>query len=75
MLLRASVGMGIVIFTMAFVQNVYQLLGIRILQGVFTGYATACTILIIFKKLIKVIDKRIHFYEFFIFINPRIVFL
>ncbi len=34
MLLRASIGMGIVIFTMAFVQNVYQLLGLRILQGV-----------------------------------------
>ncbi|HBG0203772.1 TPA: MFS transporter [Clostridioides difficile] len=46
MLLRASIGMGIVIFTMAFVQNVYQLLGLRILQGVFTGYATACTTLI-----------------------------
>ncbi|MBH9811381.1 multidrug efflux MFS transporter, partial [Clostridioides difficile] len=26
--------------------HIYQLLGLRILQGVFTGYATACTTLI-----------------------------
>lgn len=46
MLLRASLGMSIVIFCMAFAQNVYQLIGLRILQGVITGYSTACTTLI-----------------------------
>ncbi len=46
MLLRASLGMAIVIGSMGFAQNVYQLIGLRILQGAITGYATACTILI-----------------------------
>ena len=46
MLLRASLGMAIVIFAMGFVQNVYQLMGLRLLQGVITGYSTACMILI-----------------------------
>lgn len=46
MLLRASLGMAIVIFCMGFVQNVYQLIGLRLLQGVITGYSTACTTLI-----------------------------
>ncbi|MDS0525985.1 multidrug efflux MFS transporter [Clostridium sp. SHJSY1] len=46
MLLRASLGMSIVIFTMGFAQNVYQLVGLRILQGIITGYSTACTTLI-----------------------------
>ncbi len=46
MLLRASLGMAIVIFSMGFVQNVYQLIGLRLLQGVITGYSTACTTLI-----------------------------
>lgn len=46
MLLRASLGMSIVIFCMAFAQNVYQLIGLRTLQGVITGYSTACTTLI-----------------------------
>ena len=46
MLLRASLGMAIVIFTMGFAQNVYELIGLRLLQGVITGYGTACTTLI-----------------------------
>ncbi|MGG2066981.1 multidrug efflux MFS transporter [Bacillus sp. S14(2024)] len=46
MLLRASLGMAIVIFSMGFAQNVYELIGLRILQGVITGYSTACTTLI-----------------------------
>jgi DHA1 family multidrug resistance protein-like MFS transporter len=46
MLLRASLGMSIIIFSMGFVGNVYQLIGLRMLQGVITGYATACTTLI-----------------------------
>lgn len=46
MLLRASFGMSIVIFSMGFVQNVYQLIILRILQGFITGYTTACTTLI-----------------------------
>lgn len=46
MLLRASLGMALVIGSMAFVQNVYQLIGLRLLQGAITGYGTACTTLI-----------------------------
>ncbi len=46
MLLRASLGMAIVIFSMGFAQNVYVLIGLRILQGAITGYSTACTTLI-----------------------------
>ncbi|PHA02514.1 MFS transporter [Bacillus pseudomycoides] len=46
MLLRASLGMAIVIFSMGFAQNVYELIGLRILQGIITGYSTACTTLI-----------------------------
>ncbi|BBB90923.1 MAG TPA: multidrug efflux MFS transporter [Methylomusa anaerophila] len=46
MLLRASLGMAVVIFSMGFAQNVYQLIGLRLLQGVITGYSTACTTLI-----------------------------
>ncbi|MCR3760707.1 multidrug efflux MFS transporter [Clostridium felsineum] len=46
MLLRASLGMGIVIFSMGFASNVYVLIGLRLLQGVITGYSTACTTLI-----------------------------
>ena len=46
MLLRASFGMSIVIFSMGFVQNVYQLIALRVLQGVVTGYITACTTLV-----------------------------
>lgn len=46
MLLRASLGMGIVIGCMGFAQNVYVLIGLRLLQGVITGYGSACTALI-----------------------------
>lgn len=46
MLLRASLGMSIVIFSMGFVHNIYQLVGLRLLQGVISGYITACTTLI-----------------------------
>jgi DHA1 family multidrug resistance protein-like MFS transporter len=46
MLLRASLGMAVVIGCMGFATNVYVLIGLRLLQGVITGYATACTTLI-----------------------------
>uniref|UniRef100_A9U7A4 Predicted protein n=1 Tax=Physcomitrium patens TaxID=3218 RepID=A9U7A4_PHYPA len=46
MLLRASLGMAIVIGCMGFAPNVYWLIGLRLLQGVITGYGTACTTLI-----------------------------
>ncbi|MFB5676610.1 multidrug efflux MFS transporter [Paenibacillus terreus] len=46
MLLRASLGMAIVIGCMGFAANVYVLIGLRMLQGVITGYGTACTTLI-----------------------------
>ncbi|ACV63547.1 major facilitator superfamily MFS_1 [Desulfofarcimen acetoxidans DSM 771] len=46
MLLRASLGMAIVIFSMGFATNVYMLIGLRLLQGVITGYSSACTTLI-----------------------------
>ena len=46
MLLRASLGMGIIIFCMGIAPNVYVLIGLRLLQGAITGYGTACTTLI-----------------------------
>ncbi|WP_052098119.1 multidrug efflux MFS transporter [Paenibacillus stellifer] len=46
MLLRASLGMALVIGCMGFAPNVYVLVGLRLLQGVITGYSTACTTLI-----------------------------
>ncbi len=46
MLLRASLGMAIVIALMGFAPNVYVLIGLRLLQGAITGYGTACTTLI-----------------------------
>ncbi|MEC0329241.1 multidrug efflux MFS transporter [Paenibacillus macerans] len=46
MLLRASLGMAIVIGCMGFAPNVHVLIGLRLLQGVITGYSTACTTLI-----------------------------
>lgn len=46
MLLRASLGMALVIGFMGFAPNVYVLIGLRLLQGVITGYGTACTTLI-----------------------------
>ncbi len=46
MILRASLGMAITIGCMGFAPNVYILIGLRLLQGVITGYSTACTALI-----------------------------
>ncbi len=46
MLLRASLGMGVIIFCMGIAPNVYVLIGLRLLQGAVTGYSTACTTLI-----------------------------
>lgn len=46
MLLRASLGMAVLIFSMGFAQNVYVLIGLRLLLGAITGYSTACTTLI-----------------------------
>ncbi|MEN6391687.1 MAG: multidrug efflux MFS transporter [Syntrophomonas sp.] len=46
MLLRASLGMALVVFSMGFARNVYELIGLRLLLGVITGYSTACTTLI-----------------------------
>ena len=46
MILRASLGMALVIGCMGFAPNVYVLIGLRLLQGVITGYGTACTALI-----------------------------
>lgn len=46
MILRASLGMAIIIGTMGLAQNVYQLIGLRLLEGIITGYSTACTTLI-----------------------------
>ncbi|MBL4935582.1 multidrug efflux MFS transporter [Clostridium sp. YIM B02515] len=46
MLLRASLGMAVVISCMGFAPNVYVLIGLRLLQGAITGYSTACTTLI-----------------------------
>lgn len=46
MLLRSSLGMAVVIFSMGFVHNVYQLIALRLLQGTVAGFTTACTTLI-----------------------------
>ncbi|MGG6311650.1 multidrug efflux MFS transporter [Paenibacillus macerans] len=46
MLLRASLGMAVIIGCMGFATHVYVLIGLRLLQGVITGYGTACTTLI-----------------------------
>lgn len=46
MILRASLGMAIVVFGMGFATNVYELVGLRLLQGTISGYCTACTTLI-----------------------------
>lgn len=46
MLLRASLGMAVVIACMGLAPNVYVLIGLRLLQGAITGYSTACTTLI-----------------------------
>ncbi|MBO1308153.1 multidrug efflux MFS transporter [Enterococcus sp. 669A] len=46
MLLRASLGMAVVIGLMGLVTNVYQLIGLRLLQGVFSGYVSNATALV-----------------------------
>lgn len=46
MLLRASLGMAVIIASMGFAPNVYVLIGLRLLQGAISGYGTACTTLI-----------------------------
>jgi MFS transporter, DHA1 family, multidrug resistance protein len=46
MIMRASLGMAVVIGCMGFAPNVYVLIGLRLLEGVITGYSTACTTLI-----------------------------
>lgn len=46
MLLRASLGMAIIIGSMGFAPNVYILIAQRILLGAVTGYCPACTTLI-----------------------------
>ncbi|MDR3584340.1 MAG: multidrug efflux MFS transporter [Desulfosporosinus sp.] len=46
MILRASLGMALVIGCMGFAPNVYVLIGLRLLQGAITGFGTACTTLI-----------------------------
>lgn len=46
MLLRTSLGMAIVIGLMGTVTSVYQLIGLRLLQGIFSGYVSNATALI-----------------------------
>ena len=46
MLLRASLGMAIVITCMGFAQNVYQLVGLRLIQGAVSGFVSASITLI-----------------------------
>lgn len=46
MLLRASLGMAVVLASMGLVTNVYQLVGLRLLQGVFSGYISNATALV-----------------------------
>ena len=46
MLLRASLGMAVVLFVMGLVHNVYTLIFLRFLEGTISGYTTACTTLI-----------------------------
>ncbi|WP_055069179.1 multidrug efflux MFS transporter [Clostridium massiliamazoniense] len=45
-LLRACLGMGIVIFLTGFCTNVYELLALRIIQGAVTGYTSTCITLV-----------------------------
>ncbi|WP_050809832.1 multidrug efflux MFS transporter [Desulfosporosinus sp. OT] len=46
MILRASLGMALIIGCMGFAPNVYVLIGLRVLEGAITGFSTACTALI-----------------------------
>ncbi|MDF2573081.1 MAG: major facilitator superfamily 1 [Sporomusa sp.] len=46
MLLRSSFGLAIIVIFMAYVQNVYQLVGLRMLQGALSGYISAAIALV-----------------------------
>jgi DHA1 family multidrug resistance protein-like MFS transporter len=46
MLLRASLGMAIVVICMGFVQNLYQLVALRLLQGTIAGFNSGAITLI-----------------------------
>ncbi|QDZ80308.1 MFS transporter [Priestia megaterium] len=46
MLLRASLGMAIVMTSIGFVQNVYQLVGLRFLMGAVSGFISAAITLV-----------------------------
>jgi MFS transporter, DHA1 family, multidrug resistance protein len=46
MLLRASLGMALVVTSMGFVQSVYQLAGLRFLQGAISGFYSASITLV-----------------------------
>ena len=46
MLLRASLGLAIVLGAMGLVQNIYELIGLRLLQGFFSGYISNSNALI-----------------------------
>lgn len=46
MLLRASLGMALVVTGMAFVQNIYQLVGLRLLQGTISGFYSGAITLV-----------------------------
>ncbi len=46
MLLRASLGMAVVITAMGFVHSVYQLVGLRLLQGTISGFYSASITLV-----------------------------
>ena len=46
MLLRASLGMAVVIICMGYVENVYQLIGLRLLQGIVSGFISAAITLV-----------------------------
>ncbi|HVJ50655.1 multidrug efflux MFS transporter [Desulfitobacterium sp.] len=46
MLLRASIGMAVIMILMGFAQNVYQLVGLRLLMGLVSGYISAATTLV-----------------------------
>lgn len=46
MLLRASLGMAVVMTSIGFVQNVYELVGMRLLMGAVSGYVSAAITLV-----------------------------
>ncbi|WAH37982.1 multidrug efflux MFS transporter [Alicyclobacillus dauci] len=46
MLLRASLGMAIVMALMGFVQNIYELVGLRLIMGGVSGYVAAANALV-----------------------------